>query len=138
LDWTTNPLVAAYFAVIQSPKSAEASALIYSFRTSGDDYVGREEIDPFSVENLRFYLPRFVSPRIAAQSGLFSIHSQPNKAWESEDLETFTIPGEAKGHFQRRLHFLGVNAFKLFPSLDGLATTLNWQYQSGIELWHIS
>lgn len=138
LDWTTSPLIAAYFAVVQQMDTEAKDAKIYSFRTKGSDYLSKDDGDPFAAEDVKFYLPRFVSPRIAAQSGLFSIHPRANESWDSEKLIAFIIPSSAKDHFRRRLHFLGINALKLFPGLDGLAETLDWQYRSNIELWHVS
>jgi FRG domain len=137
LDWTTSPLAAAYFAVAGKPKDEESDFAIHYFRTEPTDYVPSDVKDPFEVKEVQFYLPSFVSARIAAQGGLFSVHPDPNQAWSDKRLKKRTISSNSRKSFQRRLHFLGVNSFRLFPGLDGLAKTLDWQYNSNIELWHI-
>jgi hypothetical protein len=137
LDWTTSPLAAAYFAVAGQPKHEESDFAIHYFRTEPMDYVSSDVKDPFEVKQVQFYLPSFVSPRIAAQGGLFSVHPDPNQAWSDKRLGKHTISGDSRKLFQRRLHFLGINSLRLFPGLDGLAKTLDWQYNAGIELWHI-
>ena len=137
LDWTTSPLVAAYFAVFSADKDRHADFAIYSIKTNRDDYLPAAAHDPSEASDVKFYLPKVVSPRIAAQSGLFSIHPDPKSAWSEKRVTKITFSGRARAMFSRRLHYLGINAHKLFPGLDGLATTLRWQLEQGVELWHL-
>jgi hypothetical protein len=137
LDWTTSPLAAAFFAVDdeQDPKHIGDMA-IYHLTTKARDYTS--EPDPFDIEEVKFILPNFVSPRVAAQSGLFSIHPEPAKPWDDSRIKKYIIPAASRGFFRRKLHYLGINAFRLFADLDGLAKTLRWQYERGVELWHVN
>jgi hypothetical protein len=138
LDWTTSPLAAAYFAVADEPDPKyDEDMAIYHLRTKAADYTSKAT-DAFRIKEVKFFLPNFVSPRIAAQSGLFSVHPEPTKAWNDPRIKKYTIPSASRNFFRRKLHYLGINAFRLFPDLDGLARTLRWQYERGIELWHVS
>jgi len=138
LDWTTSPLAAAFFAVVDEPDPNESHDMaIYHLRTKATDYVS-DATDALEIERVRFLLPNFVSPRIAAQSGLFSVHPRPDEEWQDPRIKKYTIPAKSRNFFRRKLHYLGINAFRLFPDLDGLARTLRWQYERGIELWHVT
>jgi hypothetical protein len=137
LDWTTSPLAAAYFAVAdESDENANSDMAIYHLRTKAPDYVSKLE-DVFKIKGVSFFLPKFVSPRIAAQSGLFSVHPKPTEEWKDSRTEKHIIPAASRAYFRKKLHYFGINSFRLFPDLDGLARTLKWQYTRGIELWHV-
>jgi hypothetical protein len=137
LDWTTSPLAAAFFAVANDPEpNLNEDMIIYHLRTKAPDYIHDAE-DAFSIKEVKFLLPKFVSPRIAAQSGLFSIHPKPNEVWKDPRINRYIIPAKSRAFFRKKLHYLGISAFRLFPDLDGLARTLNWQYQRKVEMWHV-
>jgi hypothetical protein len=137
LDWTTSPLAAAFFAVAEDPVPDHAEDMvIYHLRTKAGDYEN-SATDPFAIKEVKFILPNVVSPRIAAQSGLFSIHPNPNQTWTDPRIKKYIIRAANRGFFRKKLHYLGISAARLFLDLDGLAKTLNWQYTRKIEMWHI-
>ncbi|MBV8687794.1 MAG: FRG domain-containing protein [Alphaproteobacteria bacterium] len=153
LDWTTNPLVAAYFAVASSPGTREAKLVTASGRASrtktsvtpASTRVAARIVacrvrsnrkllvtdDPFSITEVSFFWPRAVTSRITTQSGLFSVHPEPDTGWK-EPLavasNVFDIPGEMRGFFQKRLFYLGVHNQVLMGGLDGVGSRLSWQY----------
>jgi hypothetical protein len=97
LDWTTSPLTAAFFAVAEDPPpGVKADMVIYHLRTKAPDYTA-DATDAFEIKEVKFVLPNFVSPRIAAQSGLFSVHPKPTKAWSDPRIKRFIIPDAARG-----------------------------------------
>src|SRR5258708_39996306 len=56
LDWTTNPLVAAFFAV--SAGNPSEDAIVYSHSITDDEIIDPFlEIYPFTIGKLRFLLP---------------------------------------------------------------------------------
>lgn len=56
LDWTSNPLVAAYFAVTSQPENDDA--LVYAVRINQQMVVDQEdEKDPFAVHEVKFVIP---------------------------------------------------------------------------------
>ncbi|MGB4222143.1 MAG: FRG domain-containing protein, partial [Smithellaceae bacterium] len=73
LDWTRNPLVAAYFAV---RKEHDGDSCVYAFKSN--QYINIEKNpDPFDRGKLGKFIPRHVTRRITAQTSLFTIHPEP-------------------------------------------------------------
>ncbi len=131
LDWTTNPLVAAYFAVSSDPKEGDAKVVGYQVKSS--DIIDTSE----KLHDLRatgFLLPRSITVRIVSQSGLFSCHHQPNTPWEPANYHTYVIPSETRELFQRRLFYLGIDSQRIMGGIDGLCARLKWQYEAGVGL----
>ncbi|MBA4802526.1 MAG: FRG domain-containing protein [Euryhalocaulis sp.] len=135
IDWTTNPLVAGYFACQPSPRgkrdglviAVEARAI--GFYRPNDP----EEVDPFKIEDNRFLYPSALAQRITAQRGLFSIHANPKKRWIMKNhIKRFEIPGKLKTDFQRMFFSMGIDAACLMTDLDGLAQTLRWRLKNGV------
>jgi hypothetical protein len=157
LDWTTNPLVAAYFAVtgrpkttlVKLPKSRKAvfkatpdmslvSARIVAFRVRPPQVIDQlNENDPFARQTVGFILPRSVATRIVTQGGIFSTHPEPNVPWTApmeDSSHIFDIPADMRNYFQRRLFYLGIDAQRIMSGLDGLGSRLAWQYEARIGL----
>jgi hypothetical protein len=135
LDWTNNPLVAAFFAVANESNSTDA--IVYSHNIQDVEIIDPTEyIDPFAIKTLGFLLPTRVTPRIVTQRGLFSVHPRPNEAWEPEALRTnsFIIPKTLRARFRRRLFRLGIDDSHIRPDLDGICATLKWRYKARIGI----
>ncbi|HEY9529152.1 MAG TPA: FRG domain-containing protein [Anaerolineales bacterium] len=122
LDWTNNPLVACYFAV---EEPSEDDSVIYAYQNRS--YIDVEEYpDPFRYRGVGTFIPRHISPRITNQGGLFTIHPKPYEKFESDDMEKLVIPNRIRSTLKRTLNKYGVDRFSLFPSLDGLASHIEW------------
>ncbi len=95
LDWTANALCALYFACVANPeKPAKVWAMHRPQR-------GENDIDPFEVDRqtnekalfeflgppspdyMKIIFPFYNSPRLVAQDGAFTIHSDPWRSIES-------------------------------------------------------
>jgi hypothetical protein len=157
LDWTTNPLVAAYFAVTSLPATIEVNSTtpgysVESATPSVRDVAARVvalpvstrmivntdiEKDPFKIKEIGILLPRALTTRIVTQGGLFSVHPEPDEPWVeplSETKNIFDIPGDMRTFFRRRLFYLGIDPHRIMGGLDGLCNRLAWQYTARIGL----
>jgi hypothetical protein len=86
---------------------------------------------PFDVPETKIFRPRLIKQRINNQSGIFSIHSSNdilNKQLLNDNSRYYDkmvkmkIPPEKIADLRDDLNTLGVNAFSIFPELEGLCT----------------
>ena len=115
LDWSRSVLVAAYFAVEKEP---EKDGAVYAYE--GVDFL-EEECPPSKCTDVRFVLPPHVSPRMTAQSGVFSFHPNPTEALDGSHVHKIRIPAAVKPAAMELLENYGIHASSLFPGLDGIA-----------------
>lgn len=135
LDWTKNPLVAAYFATTSSPTNT--AARIYAYQAS--DVAECEISNPFDLTEVVAFFPAAVAPRIISQRGVFTVHPEPIKALEiPKDTHVFDISADHRPYFQRRLFDLAVDPSHIQADLDGICSALDWQYQRGVALGRFS
>lgn len=138
LDWSTNPLVALYFAV---ERNAESDGRLYCLDPAGlnkktfnnaagvlllgvdddlNDYLPSSKADqrkpPVAVLAHSFF------PRIRAQAGVFTItHRHDVSTFEEQAdgaLQSWVIPLAAKERLRQQLRALGVNQATVFMDLD--------------------
>ena len=152
LDWTSNPLIAAYFAVAAPPRQDAGTSLpaarvvawavkpgqVVDRTVKPDQEVNRTvDTGPFALTALRFLMPGALTSRVTAQGGLFSIHPTPTQPWLeplSDAAHIFDIPAGSRAYFQRRLFYLGVDWQRVMGGLDGLGRRLAWQYETRIGI----
>ena len=93
LDWTKTPLVAVYYAVEESftkddEKQTDYSCVyIYSTKTAVQLC---KTFNPFTIKEVKRYVPKHLDKRIIAQEGLFTVHNNPHTPWEPTGLETIS------------------------------------------------
>lgn len=140
LDWTRNPLVAAYFAVEyehlphelceHSEESAVYALVSDNIKVVSDKYFGRFEntSDIFDWLDIMKIIPSHIDKRIIAQVGVFTAHPNPTlkNPFRDGQVEKLIIPNDQRKEWKRTLNLLGVNRASLFPDLDNLATYLTW------------
>lgn len=134
LDWTSNPLIACYFAVTADYGDKRPTARIYAVRATKVAKIESEPtFGPFDAPQvLRFY-PRTVSERLASQRGFFTVHPNPTMAFAGTS-KTFDVEPHFRRYFRRRLYRLGVDPWAVKGGLDGLCDMVDWQYNSGLVI----
>jgi len=123
LDWTSNPLVACYFAV---EEQSENDSMIYAYETRWFISV-KDNPDPFDYKKVGKFIPRHITARITAQSGLFTIHPNPYVPFTSDKIDRIIIPNDIRFTLKKTLNRYGINRVSLFPGLDGLARHIQWE-----------
>jgi hypothetical protein len=165
LDWTSNALVALYFAVngLRPTKNKSLDEDLFKNAEFCDDAAAIYLINPIKVNEalhvgisdpvdvacdfeqwgsycrpmesksspISTYAPICitapqVSPRIRAQSGLFTLHG--SNIWELDYytvlrplITKILIPYDAAFAIQSQLHSFGITESFIFPDLDGVA-----------------
>lgn len=121
LDWSRNALVAAFFAVEQE---FDGNSAVYVLKDM--KFLDIEKIDPFDVRKVSKFIPRHITPRITAQSGLFTIHPRPNVPFVSKSVDKLIIANGFRRDLKKLLYRYGVHRAALFPGLDGIASYVEW------------
>jgi FRG domain-containing protein len=138
LDWTSNPLVALWFAV-KDPPIGEQPGIVwaYSYREEEAVYNTAGVNSPFSIDRTSVYFPEHLSPFIKAQAGAFTIHRKINDSNQIPPLETaikhsdlvltkIEIPPPSFAPIRHHLFRVGISPSSLFPGLAGLADKIRY------------
>jgi len=132
MDWTRNPLVAFFFAVRDEflPTEPHDDSVVYIYEPT-EKVLLDEDFDPFKINRVRRLVPRYWSPRIVAQAGLFTVHPVPQRPFAPRGLVKVLIKHAVRKDIKLALHNLGVNVGSLFPDLDGIARHIGWLRTNG-------
>ena len=141
LDWTRNPLVAAYFAVEKEHLPHELSnhsedSAVYVIKRKDIEVISNAYFDSdpdyrtdiFQWQEVKKIVPSHIDTRIIAQVGIFTAHPDPTSPnpFGDEDVEKLVIPNAQRRDWKKTLHLLGINRASLFPDLDNLTSHLTW------------
>lgn len=121
LDWTNNPLVALYFAVA---RPFECDAAVYLFHNERWFTPDTRDDNPFMVNEPVGLAVSHLTPRLAAQAGLFTAQSDPTEPFMFPGLRRIRISAAARHHMRQTLFGYNVNDKSLFPGMDGVAAYL--------------
>ena len=141
LDWSNNALTALWFAVsstIEGVSQPDTYGVVWMLLATESDFVtNMNEISPFDVSETKIFRPRLIRQRINNQSGVFSVLSSDDILHKryvnennlySEKLMKVKIPSSKIPDLRSDLNTLGVNAFSIFPELEGLCAYLQWRF----------
>lgn len=137
LDWSNNALTALWFATGESLVASSYSVVWILMAQEEDFTANLETMHPFDVPQTKLVRPRIIKQRINNQSGVFSVASSQELLTKQymNEIDSYTeklikvkIPSTCLKQIRTDLDTLGVNAFSIFPELEGLCTYLQWRY----------
>ncbi len=127
LDWTENPLIAAYFATTKP--SEKSNRIIYLLDTAR--FVdANTNSSPFEIDDVVLYKPKHISGRISSQSGVFTVHNKPSQPFDDDRLEKWVIKDSCVVDLHLTLLSYGINEAFIFADLNGLANYINY-----VNIW---
>lgn len=151
LDWTSNPLVALFFAA-EEEKCLNTDGAVFMYRPrniwkhhistfEGQNPKKPNVPKPLKVHGIKIVFPMLLVDRLITQSGGFTIQDplkclikRDSEEFDGKSLDIFEIckwilPKKLKMAILDELHRLSINRRTLFPDLDGVGYTL-WKQES--------
>ena len=142
LDWTKNPLAAAYFALSGTPASDVPDVYVYALQSDGLEQGHRDMISldappkksplDYDVDDeLGRFIPPVIDPRIAAQQSVFTVQHPLSRVTllAGNRIERIQLDAGQQQELRRHLYRLGINAATLFPDLASLAQNQKWVWE---------
>lgn len=143
LDWSTSPLVALWFAVLDGAKDTfedcsiggdlDAWKGLPEDPPDGYVYVSlpkrwlQENEDVFNINEIKQLNPVHRNRRVTAQQSVFTVHPLPIQLPEPRlFIKKIRIPGVLKGSIFKELDRLGINYLALMPDAEGLTHHYRW------------
>lgn len=144
LDWTTNPLIALYFAVENYKNDKNADVWMYGLSSTNNCWsestwlAKKINLSGNICENVIF--PSHIDSRITNQSGCFTIHEIPekNKEFIAANLTPrifdhfikLTIDKDIKKDILNELYNLGIHRGFIYPGLEGLTARIKFEIET--------
>ena len=137
LDWSTNPLVALFFAVERKDEVDGAVYMVkhavsdqyelFDYQTA--DYTKETKKEPFSTFAIQpsqgtvvFVRPKYTDRRYQNQKSIFSCPKDPFNVMEIDGLKKLEFSGRLKPALRSRLRTLGIATSFIYPGLGGVAS----------------
>ncbi len=124
LDWTRNPLVGLYFCCTND---ATHDGAVYGCHCLNEvDVLALP--NPFELVEERKWSPHHISPRLAAQDGLFTVSNDPTKPFQNGLAVRVRVKSSAKPRILAQLKSFGIHQGSVFPGLDGAAAYVESEF----------
>ena len=131
LDWTFNPLAAAYFAVeheITQPAESQKQILhsvIYVYDIPVKAEINKQ-FKSIKVNKLEFFIPNHNDERIINQNVIFTIHPFPWEELKNTSIRPISIDLTYRRFLRKLLNRLCVNQSTIYPGLDAIGEHIKW------------
>ena len=137
LDWTTNPLVALWFACCNG--NNKQTAYVYVLLPHRDiNFLDRKSIKATKEHTgITILKTKYEDTRVISQDGWFTVHSSSRKyrrfiplgelEHHAEGMVKISVSKSSIVQILNDLDTLGVNYQSVFPDLDGVCKYINWK-----------
>ncbi len=129
LDWSKNPLIATYFAVeepfTKDDEKVTEFCCVYIHNARKKVKLS-DWYDPFTIKEVKRFVPKHWDKRIIAQGGLFTVHNEPYTPWSPTELTTILIHKDIRKSVKKTLNRFGINPGTVYPDIDGIAKHIKW------------
>lgn len=143
LDWTTNPLVALFFATEKFSLDQDCAVWCYGVHSTHNCLPESSIVERrISTRDLILF-PQHISQRIANQSGCFTVHEHPPSredfvAFENSDnsfgiFEKIIIPSEFRKEIFVQLYEIGYHYGLIYPGLEGISKRLAFELKEPVN-----
>ncbi|ENN6470623.1 FRG domain-containing protein [Vibrio sp. TBV020] len=135
LDWTTNPLVALWFACSDLDEMSDGR--VYMIVTTENMFLdAAKDRSPFDLSRTKIWKPNINNSRIASQNGWFTVHRYSKKDNQfvhlgankefSNEIISRVVPGNRKAALLKQLDKLGINHEFIYQGVEGTCNYINW------------
>lgn len=143
LDWTTNPLIALFFATEKYNLDSDSAVWCYGVHSTINCLPESTIVERRISTREQILFPQHISQRITNQSGCFTVHHHPE---ERSDFIAFEDSNEASGIFEKKiipsdvkkklfvqLYEIGYHYGLIYPGLDGISKRLKFELEEPVN-----